>query len=144
DFHPPSRVVLLVLVDRSTGARYRMAAAEGTLGRDPASSIVLTGDSAKAVSSSHARVFAADGQWWVQDNGSRNGTFVGDTRLENGVRHALTKGVVVGLGTTGPRLEVTEAETRFAAQTMLEGVAGPVPSAPSEDLSRTVPLKRGA
>lgn len=134
----------LVLVDTTTGISHDVREAEATIGRDPSSRITISGDAAKAVSGNHARVFLADGQWWVEDVGSRNGTFMGNNRLQTGVRHALAKGSIIGLGTTGPRLQVQELETRAIMQTMLESAPPPPPHALGnvDDLSRTIPLKR--
>src|SRR5579862_1819103 len=134
----------LVLVDTSTGTSHDVREAEAIIGRDPSSRIVITGDAAKAVSGRHARAFLADGQWWIEDAGSRNGTYLGSAHLAPGVRHALTTGAIIGLGTTGPRLQVQEAETRAIMQTMLEAAPAPAHGADPnlDDLSRTMPLKR--
>lgn len=52
---------------------------EVTFGRSPGCGVLLEGDS--YASSLHARVFPRDGEVWVEDLGSTNGTFVNDERL---------------------------------------------------------------
>lgn len=52
---------------------------EVTIGRAPGCSVALASDS--FVSALHARVFLRDGQAFVEDLGSTNGTFLNRTRL---------------------------------------------------------------
>jgi pSer/pThr/pTyr-binding forkhead associated (FHA) protein len=56
---------------------------ELTVGRAPGCSVHVPGDS--FVSQVHARVFSVDGQPWVEDLGSTNGTHLNGTRLESPV-----------------------------------------------------------
>ena len=49
-----------------------------TIGRANDATIVVTDDYA---SSRHARIFAQDGQWIVEDLGSTNGTYLGRTKV---------------------------------------------------------------
>lgn len=49
------------------------------IGRAPSCTLVLDDDYS---SSRHARVFPQDGEWFVEDLGSTNGTFVGRDRVE--------------------------------------------------------------
>lgn len=58
-----------------------------SLGRDMANTVVLPD---VGVSAQHALIFARDGQWWVEDQGSTNGTFV------NGAR--VTEPTLIGVG----------------------------------------------
>lgn len=53
---------------------------EVTLGRAPGCGVSVPDDS--FVSSTHARVWRRDGQAWVEDLGSTNGTYLNDRRLE--------------------------------------------------------------
>jgi pSer/pThr/pTyr-binding forkhead associated (FHA) protein len=61
-----------------SGATYPVGA-EATVGRSPGCSISLPDDT--FVSQVHARVFQRDGQWWVEDLGSTNGTYLGAERV---------------------------------------------------------------
>ena len=56
------------------------------------------------VSRHHARIWrAADGQFWIEDLGSRNGTFVNGARVD---KAWLTPGAAVALGGWSARFEV--------------------------------------
>ena len=92
---------------------------EALIGRDPACGFVIEGPKSKVVSGRHARIFFQDDTWWIQDM-SRNGTILDDERLQNGQRHALRVGQLIGLGESGPRLRVTILDTRSLSGTMLE------------------------
>ncbi len=54
---------------------------EVTVGRSLDCSVSLPDDT--FVSQMHARVFRHDGQWWVEDLGSTNGTYVNDGRVDS-------------------------------------------------------------
>lgn len=66
-----------------------------TIGRSPSSSLVLEDEYA---SSRHARLSPGDDGWWIEDLGSRNGTFVDDERL--GEPRPLPPGTTVRIGQT--------------------------------------------
>ena len=78
-----------VIVDQR---RIMLQAVENMIGRDPASTVCL--DSA-AVSRRHAAI-RFTGEAWLEDLGSKNGTFVGDLRVTQPVR--LADGDRVRLG----------------------------------------------
>jgi pSer/pThr/pTyr-binding forkhead associated (FHA) protein len=63
------------------------------IGRAPSNTLVLDDDYS---SSRHARVFQQDGQWFVEDLGSTNGTYVADQRVEAAV--PLPTGTPVRVG----------------------------------------------
>ncbi len=65
------------------------------IGRSPSSTLVLEDEYA---SSQHARLTPADGHWWIEDLGSRNGTFVDDERLTT--PRELNVGDIVRIGQT--------------------------------------------
>src|ERR1041385_6496765 len=127
----------LTLVEKGSAKTHRVEGSEVLIGRDPACGIFLEGDEAKTVSGRHARFFVEDNKWYVEDAGSRNGTFVSSRKLEAGARHALAAGDVIGLGLTGTQLTVREAVGRALAATMLE----PAPSARAPAAGGTVPMR---
>jgi pSer/pThr/pTyr-binding forkhead associated (FHA) protein len=67
-----------------------------TLGRSTACVVVLSDDT--YASSVHARVYRREGDIWLEDLGSTNGTFINEERLSSPVR--LRKGDLVKVGST--------------------------------------------
>lgn len=65
------------------------------IGRSPESTLVLDDDFA---SGRHARIFPEDGEWFVEDLGSTNGTFAGQQRVSGPQRLAV--GSMLKIGTT--------------------------------------------
>ena len=65
------------------------------VGRSPDSALVLDDSYSSA---RHARFFQTDGQWYVEDLGSTNGTFVRGERIDRPV--ALSPGMKVIVGQT--------------------------------------------
>jgi hypothetical protein len=70
-----------------------------TLGRAPTNSIVIGENFA---SSEHAVVVLRNGQWWLEDRNSRNGTLLNGEKLTMPV--IITDGDIVGIGSYGFRL----------------------------------------
>src|SRR3954471_17162859 len=116
----------LKLLEKGSNKAHRVDATEAVVGRDPAAAVFVEGDAAKTVSGRHARFFIGDdGKWYVEDTGSRNGTFIGSRKLPPGSRHPLVAGDCVGLGLTGTQLVVEEVVGRPFAATMLEAQPAP-------------------
>jgi DNA-binding winged helix-turn-helix (wHTH) protein len=84
--------------------RERLTEGEHILGRDPDADVFLN---QPGVSRRHARVVISAGHPTIEDLGSKNGTFVGDQRVE-GVR-ALHDGEVVGIGSVKLTFSVLQA-----------------------------------
>lgn len=112
----------LTLLDRISGTSYRVDSTDAVVGRDPSVALVIQGDGAPVVSGRHARVFLADGHWWIEDLGSRNGTFIAGVRLLPSSRHRLVVGEEFAFGTTGPRLRVEQAVGTALASTISEAM----------------------
>lgn len=70
------------------------------IGRAPGSTLVLEDDFA---SGSHARLIRRGSQWYVEDLDSRNGTWLGDQRLDQ--PELLTAGMDVRVGQTHLRMD---------------------------------------
>lgn len=115
----------LTLVEKGSGKSHRVDGSEVLVGRDPACGIFLEGDQARTVSGRHARFFFDDDKWFVEDAGSRNGTYIGARKLDSGARQAIAVGDVIGLGLTGTQLSVREAVGKVFAATMLESAPAP-------------------
>jgi pSer/pThr/pTyr-binding forkhead associated (FHA) protein len=74
-----------------------------TLGRAPDNNGALPVDSGSGVSGHHAIVLQEQGEWYVQDAQSTNGTFINGRKLAKGSRERLQNGAVIGLG---PKVKV--------------------------------------
>jgi pSer/pThr/pTyr-binding forkhead associated (FHA) protein len=86
---------LVVTAGGLSGTSVRLGDAPVTLGRSQDSTIVLDDDYA---SSRHARFFPRDGQWYVEDLGSTNGTYLDRTKVTNAAPVKI--GVPVRIGKT--------------------------------------------
>ena len=78
-----------------TGTSLRLRETGTLIGRNPECALVLDDDFA---SGRHARIFERDGQWYVEDLGSTNGTFLGSQKLTGAV--PVTAGSVLRIGKT--------------------------------------------
>jgi 16S rRNA C967 or C1407 C5-methylase (RsmB/RsmF family) len=74
--------------------------AVSAIGRDAGNDVVVNDDAASA---RHALLELSDGAWWIQDEGSTNGTLVNGTRIER--RERLRDGDVVAIGRIAMRFE---------------------------------------
>jgi len=94
---PPMPTRLVVVGGSLTGTTVNITSGQQvTLGRAHDSTIVLDDDYA---SSRHARLYPdPSGQWIVEDLGSTNGTFLGQTKLNTPTAAAL--GVPIRIGKT--------------------------------------------
>jgi hypothetical protein len=86
---------LLVVEGENTGARAELADAPLLIGRGNDAAIKLDDD---YVSTRHARVALSGDQWFVEDLGSTNGTYVGNVRITQPTTIGL--GVQVRIGKT--------------------------------------------
>ncbi|MEV4348123.1 FHA domain-containing protein [Actinoplanes sp. NPDC049596] len=69
---------LLVTAGQLNGTRITLSEAPITIGRAGDSTLVITDDFA---STRHARLVPQDGQWFVEDLGSTNGTYLGHDKV---------------------------------------------------------------
>jgi hypothetical protein len=89
----PSHV--LVVEGRNAGERAELAEAPILIGRGGDAAIRLDDD---YVSTRHARIAASGDQWFVEDLGSTNGTYIGTVRISQPT--TLTLGTQVRIGKT--------------------------------------------
>lgn len=87
--------VLVVVEGNLTGTRVALNGPPISAGRSADNTLVLDDD---YVSGRHARFFAEDGRWFVEDLGSTNGTHVGPNRITSPT--PLSVGASVRLGKT--------------------------------------------
>jgi len=74
-----------------------------TMGRS-ATNAIIVGDT--FASSEHARIVLENGQWWLEDRNSRNGTVLNDEPIRT--RAILADGDVVGIGSYMYKLELNK------------------------------------
>ncbi len=86
------QALLLVKRGPNAGSTFLLEAEETTLGRDPGSAVFLDD---VTVSRKHAVVERRDGEWFVVDRGSLNGTYVNGEQVD---RTKLTTGDEVQIG----------------------------------------------
>ncbi|GAA1722865.1 antibiotic biosynthesis regulator FhaB [Isoptericola hypogeus] len=87
----PTRLV--VTAGPLTGTTLPLSTASILIGRAPGCTLVLDDDYS---SSRHARIFPQGNQWFVEDLGSTNGTFMGDTKVAGPIPLAPGVGVQIG------------------------------------------------
>ncbi|MBZ2196974.1 FHA domain-containing protein FhaB/FipA [Occultella gossypii] len=77
------------------GTTLKLGQSSVLIGRAPSSTLVLDDDYA---SNRHARIFPEDGQWFVEDLESRNGTYLGAHRVHGPT--PVTIGTPIRIGQT--------------------------------------------
>ena len=100
-----TRALGILIVERSPGRAPRVGErfplrASTSIGRDASNDVPLSDEAASA---RHAVLELRDGEWWVQDLGSTNGTLVNGTRIERAER--LRAGDELAIGRIALRLE---------------------------------------
>jgi hypothetical protein len=93
---PPPAVVSRAVLQGPFGALVVVPGMEMRLGRDAASCALLVSD--PSVSSFHATVKLENGQLWIKDENSNNGTFIAGARLAPGQWTPLAHGGNVRIG----------------------------------------------
>lgn len=72
-----------------------------SMGRGPTNDIVIEDSFA---SSEHAIITLRDGQWWLEDRSSRNGTMLNGERIEGSI--IITDGDIISIGRINFRLDL--------------------------------------
>lgn len=93
--HPQAAQYSLILRYKigETSSEIGFSPGEITLGRDTLNDITLPSDT---VSSRHARIYYEKGQWWLEDLGSTNGTYLQDYQIQHPT--VLTNGDTIRCG----------------------------------------------
>ncbi|HMV48017.1 MAG TPA: DUF3616 domain-containing protein [Blastocatellia bacterium] len=130
----PEATLHILLRDSSVIER-SLKDAETKIGKGPQNDIILPDAS---VSSAHAMVSFANGVFTLNDLGSRNGTFVNDTRVNE--PRTLEHGDLIKMGhcTLTFRLEEAETTLSIPRTLLLDQAAPPPPPAPPAPQSAAV------
>ena len=100
-----TRALGVLIVERNAGHAPRVGErftlrASTSIGRDAGNDVPLSDEAASA---RHAVLELRDGEWWIEDLGSTNGTLVNGTRIERAER--LHFGDELAIGRIALRLE---------------------------------------
>lgn len=115
-------MTLVRLRDLRDGREVEFDAGPVTIGRSADCDLAVGGSGRELVSSHHARLVLRDGQWYVEDAGGRNGTFLDGRRVREESALVLASGQTLGLGELGPKFTV---EIVPAADSDLPAELGP-------------------
>jgi hypothetical protein len=99
----PALAYLVVQRSHAQGPRVgeRLALrALSSIGRDSGNDVVVNDEAASA---RHAVIELSDGSWWIEDEGSTNGTVLNGERVAR--RERLRDGDIVDIGRVGMRFE---------------------------------------
>ena len=99
---PGGQVVVLRTADETlaVGSAFPLQPVT-SIGRSPANTISIPEPYASA---QHALLTLREGQWWLEDQGSRNGTLLNGTRVAGPT--VVSAGDVIGVGHTQLKLEL--------------------------------------
>lgn len=96
-----NKPVLTVITGSATGVQFKVSKGAAVIGRAPNAELRVEDD---GISRTHARIRAETGRAWVEDMGSRNGTFVNGAKitapieLRDGDKIQVGRGTVIRFG----------------------------------------------
>ena len=83
----------VLIISRSSGTVHRFLVQPITIGRHPSSDLFLEDD---AISLRHVRISFKDGNWWIADLNSKNGTYLNSNKIFD--RELLTENDEIRIG----------------------------------------------
>ena len=92
----PGGILVEVVGGPMDGERRRAAAGILSIGRTEENDLALLGD--PSISARHARIVIDQGQYWLEDLGSTNGTYLGEGKVQG--RVLIGPGTVFVVGQT--------------------------------------------
>jgi len=92
----PGGILVEVIAGPMDGESRRVAGSALTIGRAEQNDLVLTLD--PSISADHATILNENGQYWLEDHTSTNGTWLGETKVEGKV--VIGPGTVFTVGRT--------------------------------------------
>jgi pSer/pThr/pTyr-binding forkhead associated (FHA) protein len=97
----PGRTIECLINIRSK-ARFSLSKRQMKIGRNMDNDLVLLDD--PYISGSHAKITYSEGHWWIEDMGSRNGTFINNAEQVS-EKTPLSQGDLVVFGQTVFRVQ---------------------------------------
>lgn len=91
----PALVLILKSISTSAQQILRLKPGEYVVGRDPTCDIVIIDP---YVSRVHAKIFYRDGKWYIEDLGSKNGTYVNGEDIRAKGAAELSEGIEIVIG----------------------------------------------
>lgn len=132
---PKPEATLHILMRDGSVVERDLNADETKIGKAPQNDIILPDAS---VSSSHAMISLADGNFTISDLGSRNGTFVNDARVNDSRKLAHGDLIRMGHCTITFRLKEAETTQSIPRTVLLDNSPPPPPTPPPAP--KTVPV----
>jgi len=102
--YPLLKLDIRVLSGGPAGSSFSFGPEPVSVGRGPEASLRFDAERDLAVSSRHAVLYIDNGQWWVRDLGSRNGTYLNGRRIAEPA--SLSNGDRIAFGNGGPEVTV--------------------------------------
>ena len=138
----------LELRDLATDKKFEVPNDGATIGRIGSSKADLQLDEA-GISNRHARVFAVEDTWFIEDLGSANGTFVGEHRVSGPTAIAANDVLTIArtkLVVVGPAWDPNQNQTVLAqpAMSLQEAQALLAAKPPADARDKTAPVGRPA
>lgn len=99
---PPDQLILV-----GSDRRWDLAEEKITMGRSTSNQVVIDDPNASRI---HAELFSRDGQWWIVDLGSTNGTLVNESTIKE---HRLAPGDRIKVGGTELEYQQADPETTW-------------------------------
>lgn len=121
-------IELRILSGARAGHSARLDKPRIAIGREAASDVRFDPQADLDVSTRHAELREENGRWYVEDQQSRNGTFVNGQRIT--ARHELHEGDVIAFGAQGPTMAVHMPGATPARNHVTQPVETPPVAAP--------------
>ena len=114
------------------GTELEFDSGEVRIGREPGLELTIEGEVSGVVSARHGRFFYRNDQWFFEDLGSKNGSYLDDYPVTPHVPQPVTEGRVIRFAQSGPRFRVDAARgSPEVRPTVSEEAIGVSPSAPT-------------
>jgi len=111
---------LVIISEKSLGTAYELGKGPAVIGRGGDCAVRLDD---RVISRWHARLYCSGGQWWIEDLGSRNGTFVNGQKITSPQRLHRDDRVQIGETTLVFETDLDLLEQTWADEPILSSPA---------------------